>query len=51
MRNDLRLASTIKLYNSPLVEKRRCNPRPKSNEQTLSEMIKSLKSGWNNDLL
>lgn len=51
MQNDLRLASTIKLYNSPPVEKRRCNPRLKGNEQTLSEMIKSLKSGWKtNDL-
>jgi hypothetical protein len=49
--NDLRLASTIRLYNPHPVEKRRCNPRLKSNEQTLSEMIKSLKSGWNNDLL
>jgi exonuclease VII small subunit len=49
--NDLRLASTIKLYNPPLVEKRRCNPRLKGNEQTLSKMIKSLKSAWNNDLL
>ena len=49
--NDLRLASTIKLYNPPLIEKRRCNPRLKSSEQTLSEMIKSLKSGWKtNDL-
>ena len=47
--NDLRLASTIKLYNPPPVEKRRCNPRLKSNEQVLPEMIKSLKSGWNYD--
>jgi hypothetical protein len=48
--NDLRLASTIKLYNPPPVEKRRCNPRLKGSEQTLSEMIKSLESGWNYDL-
>jgi hypothetical protein len=47
--NDLRLASTIKLYNPPQVEKLRCNPRLKSNEQVLLEMIKSLKSGWNYD--
>lgn len=46
MLNDLRLASTIKLYNSPPVETRACNPRPKSSEESISEMIKSLKSGW-----
>lgn len=46
MRNDLRLASTIKLYNLPLVEKRVCNPRLKSSEESISEMIKSLKSGY-----
>ena len=46
MRNDLRLASTIKLYNPPPVEKRVCNPRPKSSEESITETIKSLKSGW-----
>jgi hypothetical protein len=46
MQNDLRLASTIKLYNPPPVEKRRCNPRLKSNEQSLDDAIKSVKSGY-----
>ena len=46
MRNDLRLALSIKLYNPPKVEKYNCNPRPISNKESISEMIKSLKSGW-----
>ena len=45
--NDLRLASTIKLYNPPPVEKRRCNPTLKGNEHPVRELIKSLKSGFN----
>jgi len=43
---DLRLALSIKLYNPPPVEKRGCNLRPMSNKESISEMIKSLKSGW-----
>jgi hypothetical protein len=39
--NDLRLASTIRLYNPPKVEKPRCNPRLKDSKQTLRQMIKS----------
>lgn len=46
MRNDLRLALSIKLYNPPKVEKLRCNPRPMSYKQSISEAIKSLKSAW-----
>jgi len=45
--NDLRLASTIKLYNPPLIEKRRCNPRLTGSEESMTKVIKSLKSGWN----
>lgn len=43
---DLRLALSIKLYDLPPVAKRVCNPRPMSNEESISEMIKSLESGW-----
>ena len=49
--NDLRLASTIKLYNLPPVEKHRCNPRLTGSEESIIKVIKSLKSGWNCDLL
>ena len=45
--NDLRLASTIKLYNPSTVEKHRCNPRLTGSEESMTKMIKSLKSGWN----
>ena len=45
--NDLRLASTIKLYNPPPVEKRRCHPRLKEDiEESVTKSIKSWKSRW-----
>ena len=46
MQNDLRLALSIKFYNPPPVETRACNPRQMSNKQSISEVIKSLKSGY-----
>jgi hypothetical protein len=47
MRNDLRLASTIKLYNPPPpVKKPNCNPRLASSKEIMSELCKSLKSGY-----
>jgi len=47
---DLRLALSIKLYNPPPVEKRVCNHKSMSNKELMSEMIKSLKSGWRYDI-
>jgi hypothetical protein len=46
MRNDLRLALSIKLYNPPKVEKYNYNPRLMSNKESISEMIKSFESGY-----
>jgi hypothetical protein len=44
MQNDLRLSLTIKLYNPPPPPN--CNPKIKSSEEIMSEIHKSLKSGY-----
>jgi len=45
MRNDLRLSLIIKLYNPPPPPPN-CNPKLKGSEEIMSEILKSLKSGY-----